>query len=215
MPLLAGHRLRVVDTETTGVLSGRHGLVEVASVRVEDGVIGEGWTTLVNPRRRIPPDAVRVHGITDEMVKDAPDAGAVSAVLRTELGEHPLVFHHAAFDLAFLRALMRETGQPPIHNPVVDTLGLAHALAPGGSHSLGRMAEWLGVPRRERHRALPDALTTAEALLALAERWEQERGVRSLWELAAISQDGLRGRRHVDGVPPVPSDVGTGGAERV
>lgn len=88
---------------------------------------------------------------------------------------------------------MRTNGQPPLYNPVLDTLGLARAWDPGGSHGLGRMAERVGVPRRERHRALPDAITTAQLLVVLAERFAKERGIRSFWELAALSQDAARG----------------------
>ena len=192
MALLAGTHLRVIDTETSGMSPGRSDLVEVSSVRIEDGNVAEGWCSLVQPRRRIPPDATRVHGITDDMVRDAPPPRAVAATLREELGDHPLVFHNAAFDLPFLRVLMRDHGQAPLYNPVLDTLGLARAWDPSGSHGLGRMADKMGVPRRERHRALPDAITTAQLLILLAERFERERNVHSFWELAALSQDAAR-----------------------
>lgn len=192
MSILSGHELRAIDVETTGLFPDGHRVLEVASVHLDDGQVGEAWSSFVRPDRRIPPEAVAVHGITAEMVRDAPDTGAVAAALAAEIGARPLVFHHARFDLPFLRALMREGGQPPLTQPVIDTLGLARGFESRGGHSLGRLAQRYGIQRMERHRALPDATTTAMLLVALADRWERDRGIRSLMELAAVSQDVLR-----------------------
>jgi len=207
MPILPGHQLRVIDVETTGLFPEGHRILEVASVRLDDGRVGEAWSSFVRPDRRIPPEAVAVHGITAEMVRDAPDTRAVATALAAEIGDRPLVFHHARFDVPFLRALMREGGQPPLTQPVIDTLGLARGLDPRGGHSLGRLAQRYGVQRMERHRALPDATTTAMLLVVLAERWERDRGIRSLMELAAVSQDVLRR------MPDLPAETEAEAAE--
>lgn len=203
MSLLAGHELRVIDVETTGLFPEGHRILEVASVRVDDGLVGEAWSSFVRPERRIPAEATAVHGISAEMVRDAPPVAAVAAALAAEIGERTLVFHHARFDVPFLRTLMREGGRPPLTQPVVDTLGLARGLDPRGGHSLGRLAQRYGILRMERHRALPDATTTALLLIALAERWQRDRGVRSLMALAAASQDVLRR------MPEMPADAGS------
>ena len=63
---------------------------------------------------------------------------------------------------------------------------------PGAEHSLGALARRLELPRETAHRAAGDARTTARLFLVLAARWELERGVASVAELAAISQDVLR-----------------------
>ena len=193
MGLLNGTRLLALDTETTG-MSPRSGaaLVEVASVALENGAIGENWSSLVNPGRPIPPDAERVHGISDAMVAGAPEPAAIAGRLRAACGDLPLVFHNAPFDLPFLRELMCRSGQAPLHNPVVDTLGLARGLYEGGGNSLGALAARFGLPPQTAHRALGDALTTAHLFLLLTRRWEEENQVRSLDELAAVSQDVLR-----------------------
>lgn len=191
--LLAGEALSVLDTETTGMSpAAGAALVEVARVNLDEGAIGEGWSSLVRPGRPIPADATAVHGITDAMVAGAPTPSEVAAELRRAIGERTLVFHNAPFDLPFLIALMREAGVAPILNPIVDTLGLARGLFGTGSNSLGQLAARLELPRESAHRALPDARTTARAFVALAGRWERERGVRSLAELAAASQDVMR-----------------------
>lgn len=192
MPLLDGP-FTVVDTETTG-MSPAHGaaLVEVARVHVTDGSLGEGWSSLLRPGRPIPPDATAVHGITDAMVADAPEPTQIATALRADLGDRMLVFHNASFDLPFLAAMLRAAGAPPIFNPVVDTLGLARGLFGAGSNALGQLAARLGLPPETAHRALGDARTTARLFVMLAPRWEQEKGVRSIAELAAASQDVMR-----------------------
>lgn len=191
--LLSGQRVLAVDTETTGLspVDG-HGLVEVATVAIDGAALGEGWSSLVRPGRAIPADASAVHGITDAMVADAPPPDAVAADLRRRCDDLVLVFHNASFDLPFLIDLLRQGGQPPLLNPIIDTLGLARGLGGPGSNSLGALAARLGLPREPQHRALGDARTTARLLIELVGPWETERGVRSLAELAAVSQDMMR-----------------------
>jgi DNA polymerase-3 subunit epsilon len=193
MPILSGEQLVAIDTETTGFdVAQGHRLVEVAAVRIDGGALGETWSSLIRPGRPIPAEASAVHGITDVMVAAAPGVESVAAELRARAGGHALVFHNAPFDLPFLIALLREGQQPPLLNPIVDTLGLARGLFGVGSNALGALATKLGLPKEPAHRALGDALTTARLFLALAERWERERGVTSVPELAAISQDVIR-----------------------
>jgi DNA polymerase III epsilon subunit family exonuclease len=193
MTLFDGTRLAVLDTETTGLDPGEgHGLVEVACVALDGGEIGETWSTLVNPGRPIPPDASAVHGITDQMVRDAPIPAVVAAELERRCAGRTLVFHNAAFDLPFLAALLRRGGRPPFFHAIVDTLGLARGLFDQGGNSLGALASRFKLEPETAHRARGDALTTARLLRVLAARWEGERGVRTVAELAAASQDALR-----------------------
>jgi DNA polymerase-3 subunit epsilon len=193
MSLLSGQTVIAVDTETTGMSpNDGHRLVELARVTIRDGVLGEEWSSLVNPGRAIPADASRVHGISDAMVADAPKAAEAGRLLRTACADLPLVFHNAPFDLPFLLHLFREAGAPALLNPVIDTLGLARGLFGTGSNSLGALATKLKLPAETAHRALGDTRTTARLFVELAGRWEREKGVRSLLELAALSQDVMR-----------------------
>ncbi len=201
MTLLAGARLVAVDTETTGFApSSGHELIEVACVPITDGVVGEGWSSLVRPARPIPADASRVHGITDAMVAGAPVPAAVAAEVRRACAEVPLVLHNARFDLPFLADLLRAGGEPPLFNPIIDTLGLARGILSESENSLGALARRLNLAPEISHRAAGDARTTARLLVLLAQRWEDERGVHSIAELAAASQDvERRTRRGPDG----------------
>ncbi len=193
MALLDDCTVLAVDTETTGMHPAQGArLVEVAHVRVVNGVLADEWSTLVNPACPIPPDATRVHGIRDDMVADAPRMGEVARTLRDALGDTPLVFHNAPFDLPFLAHLFREGGVPPMTNPILDTLGLARGLFGASGNRLGELGAKLGLPSETAHRALGDTRTTARVFLELAVRWEREKGVRSILELAAVSQDVVR-----------------------
>jgi DNA polymerase-3 subunit epsilon len=193
VPLLAGERIVVLDTETTGMSPAQgHVVVEVAAVTLMDGSIADRWSSLVNPGRAIPPDAAAVHGITDAMVANAPGPEAVGRELRARCGDHVLALHNSPFDLPFLVEMFRRSGAPPLLNPVVDTLGLARGFAGEGANSLQALRVRFGFPAEAAHRALGDAVTTARVLITLAERWERERGVRSVVELAAASLDVMR-----------------------
>jgi len=193
LALLTAERIVVVDTETTG-MSPAFGdaLVEVATVVIENGVIGETWSSLVQPGRGIPAGAAAVHGITDRIVAEAPAPAVVAPELRRRIGADTIAFHNTPFDLPFVRALMLATGQPAVFNPVIDTLGLARAFANEGGNSLQTLRTRYALPAETAHRALGDALTTARLLIALAERWEREKAIRGLLELAAASQDAMR-----------------------
>lgn len=199
MAILSGHVVLAVDTETTGFYPAQGDRVtEVACVPVDDGAPGEGWSSLVHTSREIPAEVTRITGITPAMVAAAPAPAIAGATLRAACGERALAFHNAPFDLPFLAVLFAEAGVPPLANPVIDTLGLARGLNGTGGNSLVAVAKRLGVPDPDRaHRALDDARTTALVLVRLAAEWEERKGIRSLMELAAVSQDVMRttGRR--------------------
>jgi DNA polymerase III epsilon subunit family exonuclease len=193
LPILAGQRVAVLDLETTGWRpSEGHTVLEVARVTLDNEQIDETWSSLVGPPRPISVEATRVHGITEAMLSEAPDRATVAQQIRDACAGLPLAFHNAAFDLPFLQALLDEAGLPPLYSAVIDTLGLSRGLFGAGSNTLGELAGRLGLPHEDLHRALGDARTAARVLVAIAPLWERERGVRSIDELAAASQDAIR-----------------------
>ena len=207
MALLGGHRIVVVDVETTGWSAATDSIVEIACVTIDDGAIADAWSSLVQAGRPIPPEATRVHGITDAMLASAPAPPAVARPFRDRCGGSTLAIHNAGFDLPFLEALLRRHGADPLHNPVIDTLGLARGLFGQGGNSLGELTRRHSIRHDSAHRALGDARATAELLLVLAPRWEAERGVTTLAELAALSQDAIRLTSKRGSRPPAPAGV--------
>jgi DNA polymerase-3 subunit epsilon len=192
MSLLSGHRVAVIDVETTGWDPAADAIVEIAVVTVAGGETGGEWATLVSPGRPVPESATRVHGIDDRLLAGAPAPDEVAPAVRARCEADALALHNARFDLPFVNALLRSAGLASLLAPVVDTLGLARGLGDGEGNTLGELAQRFGVPHAGLHRALPDARVTAALLVRLAARWQAERGVRNLSELAAASLDALR-----------------------
>lgn len=154
------------DTETTG-LHAADRLVELGAVRFRAGMVEAEWSTLVNPGSPIPPEAVAVHGISDDAVADA---AAAREVLPTFLGfieGAALVAHNAPFDVRVMALELLRAGLPLPDNPVLDTCALSRRLGiEVPNHRLGTLARALGVPQQHAHRALTDARVAKDLLQA-------------------------------------------------
>ncbi len=158
----------VVDLEGNG--QRPPDLVELAVVPITGGVIGQPLTWLVRPETAITGFARRIHGITDEMVADAPTFSDIEKEVRSALDGRVFVAHHAAVDLGVLRRKLG--GWEP--GEVFDTLKLARRLRPERiSYRLGALVDAFdlaaGIPPELRpHRATYDALVTARLFTLLA-----------------------------------------------
>jgi DNA polymerase-3 subunit epsilon len=118
---------------------------------------------LVNPAMPIPSASTAVHGITDQMVTNAPPFAAVWPSLEPLMRGAVIVGHNIGFDLAMLERECALLDQPFVPPPTLDTLLLAGLLLPDiGELNLDNVAATLGVDIHGRHTALGDALVTAE-----------------------------------------------------
>lgn len=162
------YRYAVVDVEGNGCQPPD--LVELAVVPVERGVIGELATWLFQPAQPITPMARRIHGITDDMVKDAPVFANLALDVQAHLDGAVLVAHNASVDLGVLKRKL--PGFKP--DDVLDTLRLARRLLPDQpNHRLGSLVSALDLgrdlpPGMRPHRAGYDALVTARLFVYLA-----------------------------------------------
>jgi len=158
----------VLDVETTGLRPYQQRLIEVCALKVRDGEITDTFTTLLNPEKRLPAFIIELTGITEEMVSHAPRFKQIADSLIAFIGERMVVGHNVRFDVSFVNAELARAGKLPLVNPRLDTLSLAVRLLPGlRKPNLERMAQTLGVPREQRHRAEGDARLTAASLLRL------------------------------------------------
>jgi DNA polymerase-3 subunit epsilon len=177
----------IVDVETTGWLPDEAGITEIGAVRVGGGRVRAEFCTLVNPGGAVPADIAALTGITDAMVAGAPPAATALPRFLAFARGCVLTAHNAAFDVGFLSAACASSGLPWPAFPVLDTVTLARLVlgeAEVPDCKLRTLAEFFGAQTLPCHRALPDAMATAEVLLALLRRLAAA-GVRTLAELSA------------------------------
>ncbi len=171
-----------VDVETTGLDARRDVLLAVGMVPIRRGVIhlGEAWGSLVRPAApvAIPVDAMRAHHIVPAELERAPAPADVLPEVVRRLREGAAIVHHAALDMAFLRAACRAAAVDWPRVPVADTVHLLWRRArrrryvagedPGGPElNLASARRDCGLPAYPAHDATSDAIATAELFLVL------------------------------------------------
>lgn len=150
-----------LDTETTGLdPKDGHRIVEIACVEMIDGrKTGEIFHTYVNPRREVPEEAFRIHGLSTEFLKDKPIFDHVAHKFLAFIKDAKLVIHNAAFDVKFLNYELGILGLSQLSLPeIVDTLAIARKKFPGGQNSLDALCKRFSIDlsKRTKHTALID-----------------------------------------------------------
>jgi len=160
----------VLDTETTGLDVSRDRVIEIGGVRLNGNSMEEidTYSALVNPGMPIPPASSAIHNIVDNDVASSPKFTEAMAAFVEWSGSPVIVGYSIGFDLTILKAEHERNGlawQMPRH---LDVRHLTHVLAPNlPNESLETVAAWLDLKVANRHRALGDALVTAQIFLAL------------------------------------------------
>ncbi|SDF50400.1 DNA polymerase-3 subunit epsilon [Limimonas halophila] len=155
----------VIDTETTGLDVKEARIVSVGGIRVHGEQLYRAamMDRLVRPEVPIPPHSTAVHGITDDMVIDAPAAPTVIAELRRLAGGTVWIGHNIGFDIEVVRRECERNGidwTPPY---ALDTLLLSAAAMPDhDDFRLEKLADLFGIEVQGRHTALGDVLVTAQ-----------------------------------------------------
>ncbi|MCI0454582.1 MAG: WYL domain-containing protein [Candidatus Dadabacteria bacterium] len=152
-----------LDVETTG-LDAYFGdrVCEIAILKTKEGRVLDKLETLINPGRSIPPQAVSIHGITNDMVKNAPFFRDIARDVLNSLKGSVIVAHNASFDLSFLLAECTNIQLMPPDNEVIDTLAIARRYYSFPSNGLGRIARHLGISVIGEHRAFGDVRITKQ-----------------------------------------------------
>ena len=164
----------VLDTETTG-LSAEAGdrIIEIGCVElVARKLTGNNRHFYLNPERDSHEDALKVHGISNEFLRDKPKFAAVADELVEYLRGAEVIIHNAAFDVGFLNKELELIGRPAfttVAGTVVDTLAMAKEMYPGKRNSLDALCDRLGVDNSGRtlHGALLDAELLADVYINL------------------------------------------------
>ncbi|WP_129674985.1 helicase C-terminal domain-containing protein [Candidatus Chloroploca sp. Khr17] len=157
-----------VDVETTGLVPGTDELIEVAAVTFRRHELLDTYSQLVQPRQPLPLKITRLTGIAPKDVAEAPFFNMIGGDFARFIKSYPIVGHSVSFDLSMLRAQGMNFTQP-----TYDTFELATLLMPQAPiYKLSALAERIGVPHPDAHRALNDAIVTAHVfnhLLGLLE----------------------------------------------
>lgn len=165
----------VLDTETTGLDYTRERIIEFAAVRLENGKVKQKFQTLINPQQHIRKSSMAVHGITEEMVKDAPIEAEVLPQILDFIGDYPLVAHNAIFDYSFLNEACIRNYDKELINPRIDTQQMFKEVYPDiVSHGLEALARKFNVEFKNHHRAMADTMALALAYPDLKKMYFQK-----------------------------------------
>jgi len=161
----------VLDTETTG-LSPATGdrIVEIGCVELINHIpTGRHFHIYLNPERAMPEEAFRVHGLSDDFLRDKPLFREQAAAFLDFIGGATLVIHNASFDIGFLNAELGRVQLPQLRNEVIDPVMVARPTHPGARVSLDALCKHYGIDnsRRTLHGALLDSEILAEVYLEL------------------------------------------------
>ena len=165
----------VLDTETTGLDYTREKIIEFAAVRLENGKIKDEFQTLINPHQHIRKSSIAVHGITQDMVEDAPSEEEALPKILEFIGDYPIVAHNVIFDYSFLNeAKLRVFGEK-LENPRIDSQTMFKEIAPDlESHGLEALTKRFNVELNNHHRAMADAMGLALAYPKLKKLYLQK-----------------------------------------
>jgi DNA polymerase-3 subunit epsilon len=164
----------VLDTETTGLSAeGGDRIIEVGCVELLNRKLsGNNKHFYLNPDRDSHEDALKVHGISNEFLRDKPRFPDVVDELMDYLQGAEIIIHNAPFDVGFLNKELDRAGRPPLRtvvDRVTDTLVMAKEMYPGKRNSLDALCDRLGVDNSGRtlHGALLDAELLADVYINL------------------------------------------------
>lgn len=162
----------VLDTETTGMNKDGtiylgHRIIEIGCVEVINRrLTGRHFHVYINPGQFVDPEAINVHGITDEFLQDKPAFEQVADEFIEFIRGADLVIHNAPFDVGFMdqefRFLNKKTQPTEDISTVTDTLVMAKKMFPGKRNNLDALSDRYGI--NTKHRVLHGALLDAEIL---------------------------------------------------
>jgi DNA polymerase-3 subunit epsilon len=163
-----------LDTETTG-LSPESGdrIIEIGCIEMSNRrLTGETRHFYLNPERRSHPDAVKIHGLTDEFLADKPLFASIADELLEFVAGAEIIIHNANFDVGFLNEELRRVDRskfPEFVPRVTDSLLMAREMFPGKANSLDALCKRLEVDNSNRalHGALLDAGLLAEVYIRM------------------------------------------------
>ena len=161
-----------LDTETTGLsFKEGHKIVEIACIETKDLIpTGKVFHKLINPKRNMPDQAFKVHGFSDDFLKNKETFEKVADEFLNFIQGKKIIIHNAAFDLSFLDGELSLIKRDKIEKKfVIDSLEVARNKFPGTSNSLDALCKKFNIDlsRRVKHNALLDCELLREVYINL------------------------------------------------
>ncbi len=151
----------IVDIETTGLSPTANEIIEISALKVRGNKIVEKFSTLVKPNGLINSYISSLTGITNSMVKDAPDIKSVLPKFQNFLSSDCILGHNINFDLRFIQHNLAKHCELSLENSSMDTVRLARKYCPNlGSYKLANLAAHFDIDAKGHHRALKDCEMT-------------------------------------------------------
>ncbi|CAM5570195.1 DNA polymerase III PolC-type OS=Lysinibacillus sphaericus OX=1421 GN=polC PE=3 SV=1 [Lysinibacillus sphaericus] len=158
----------VFDVETTGLSTAYDTIIELAAVKIKGGHVIDKYESFANPHHALSATTIELTGITDEMVRNAPEVEQVIHEFHAFIEDAIVVAHNASFDMGFLYTGYKKYGLEDTIHPVIDTLELARLLHPTmKNHRLNTLCKKFGIELTQHHRAIYDTEATGYLLLHL------------------------------------------------
>ncbi len=157
----------VLDTETTGI-GQDHKIIEIGCVLLADGRIVDNFHTYLNPKRKVDPEAFKVHGISDDFLKDKPLFSSIVGQFIAFIDGAELIIHNAPFDVGFLNRELSQANYPKkieSHCTIFDTLVYAKQKHPGLKNNLDALCNRYHIDNSNRQ--FLGALLDAEILASV------------------------------------------------
>ena len=186
----------IVDIETNGSKIDKHQIIELAAVKVRNGVITDRFESLVYCRE-INKHITEITGISVEDTKNAPNLKKVLYEFKTFLGNAIFIAHDVKFDYKFISLSMQKIGLAPLLNRSLCSLALAERTIISYRYALSYLNESLELhPDATHHRAMSDVLTTYELFKISLENLKSiDKNVKTAEDLIKFSKDAKRFKR--------------------
>ena len=166
-------RYIVLDTETTGLdPDNGHKIIEIGCIEILNrNITNNTFHKYINPNREIDVEASKIHGLTNNMLKDKPLFEEIYPEFRQYISNSPIIIHNAPFDIGFLQKehSMTNVSDDFLDNEIIDSLKLARKISPGKKNTLDALCERYSVDNSDRtlHGALLDAKLLAYVYLKM------------------------------------------------
>jgi DNA polymerase-3 subunit epsilon len=175
------------DTETTGKYPLTSEICEIAAVKWQGGKVVDTFHTLIKPSKPMGSEVIAIHGITNEMVEDAPRINEKIGEFYQFIQGAIVLAHHAPFDLGFVSIEFEKAGLSLPDEPALCSSLLSRKLFPEShNHRLQTLIKFFALEQGQAHRALDDA----RACLEVGLRCLEKTGVDANLERAFVEQGG-------------------------